>query len=87
MTYSKDRDLAMCEMQHRIDQLERALEHFRDMAQVNRWERDQAHINAPCGDEPQPPSIFDEIAGTNKVKTRDIPFKFMTMYVSKENLK
>jgi hypothetical protein len=87
MTFSKDPDLAMCEMQKRIDDLERALEHLRDLAQVNRWERDQAHIDAPCGDEPQPPSIFDEIAGTSKVKIRDIPFKFMTMYVSKENLK
>jgi len=120
MKFSKDRDLAMCEMQHRIDQLEKALEHLRDMAQVNGWERDQDHIDAPCGDEPQPkshilkdcdpsdpdltyltieeyeslnvaapqpPSIFDEIAGTNKVKTRDIPFKFMTMYVTKEDHK
>jgi len=56
MTFSKDPDLAMCEMQKRIDDLERALEHLRDLAQVNRWERDQAHIDAPCGDEPQPKS-------------------------------
>ncbi|MEI6481816.1 MAG: hypothetical protein WCO62_00255 [Betaproteobacteria bacterium] len=72
MSFSKDPDLAMCEMSHRIEQLEKALEHFRDLARVSQWERDQTHINAPSGDEP-PASA-----------RATVPYKFMTMYVTKE---
>ena len=100
MSFSKDPDLALCEMQHelderetrlaeslvRIDQLEKALEHFRDLARVSQWEHDQAHIDAPCGDEPCEMQHELDGRGTKLPASAraTVPYKFMTMYVTKE---